>query len=185
MSPAKLTVTSEQVDGITIVNLDGPVDSATFDTFKKALHEACNAKACKAVLDCKGLTYMNSKSFGLLSSYHRKMVIDMGVVGDGVAGDERACSICAKDSTGPYDYGFRRSLVHLAEANKIPFRLDIYPYYGSDGSAALRAGHDFRVALIGPGVAASHGVERTHREGIQATVDLCMAYIEERFVDPV
>jgi putative aminopeptidase FrvX len=105
------------------------------------------------------------------------LVIDMGVVGDEVAGDERACSICAKDSTGPYDYGFRKTLVRLAEAGNIPYRLDVYPYYGSDGSAALRAGHEFRVALIGPGVAASHGVERTHVEGIQATVDLCMAYI--------
>ncbi len=105
------------------------------------------------------------------------LVIDMGVVGDEVAGDERACSICAKDSSGPYDYSFRKQLVQLAETGKIPYRLDVYPYYGSDGSAALRAGHEFRVGLIGPGVAASHGVERTHVDGIQATVDLCMAYI--------
>jgi len=124
-------------------------------------------------------------SAGYAPDIEELLVIDMGVVGDGVAGDERACSICAKDSTGPYDYGFRRNLVRLAEANDIPFRLDIYPFYGSDGSAALRAGHEFRVALIGPGVAASHGVERTHREGIQATVDLCMAYLEKCFVDPV
>lgn len=109
------------------------------------------------------------------------LVIDMGVVGDDVAGDERACSICAKDSSGPYDYGFRKRLVRLCEARDIPHRLDIYPYYGSDGSAAWRAGHEFRVGLIGPGVAASHGVERTHVDGIRATVDLCMAWIDERF----
>ena len=71
----------------------------------------------------------------------------------------------------------RKKLVQLAEKTGIPHRLDIYPYYSSDGSAALRAGNDFRVGLIGPGVAASHGVERTHIEGIQATVDLCMVYI--------
>jgi len=114
---------------------------------------------------------------GYPTSTEELLVIDMGVVGDNVAGDERACSICAKDSSGPYDYGMRQKLVALAEAAAIPFKLDIYPYYGSDGSAALRAGHDYRVGLIGPGVAASHGVERTHVEGIQATVDLCMAYI--------
>ena len=42
----------------------------------------------------------------------------------------------------------------------------------------MKAGNDFRVGLIGPGVAASHGVERTHEKGIKATVDLCLAYIK-------
>ena len=93
------------------------------------------------------------------------LVIDMGVVGDGCAGKETACSICAKDSSGPYDYALRKRLVQLAEKKNIPFELDIYPYYGSDGSAALRAGQNLRVGLIGPGVSASHGVERTHKRG--------------------
>jgi len=105
------------------------------------------------------------------------LVIDMGVLGADCQGDETSCSICAKDSSGPYDYNFRNKLVSLAEKKKIAHKLDVYPYYGSDGSAALRAGNDFRVALIGPGVAASHGVERTHKKGIEATIDLCMAYI--------
>jgi putative aminopeptidase FrvX len=105
------------------------------------------------------------------------LVIDMGVLGDACEGNEVRCSICAKDSTGPYDYEFRRRLVQLAEANGIPYAVDVYPYYGSDGSAALRAGRDYQVALIGPGVAASHGVERTHKKGVQATIDLCVKYI--------
>lgn len=108
------------------------------------------------------------------------LVIDMGVVGDACEGKETACSICAKDSSGPYDYEMRKKLVDLAESNKIPYAVDVYPYYGSDGSAALRAGNDFRVALIGPGVAASHGMERTHKKGIEATVGLCLAYLESR-----
>jgi len=106
----------------------------------------------------------------------------MGVVGKGTSGEEIACSICAKDSSGPYDYEMRRKLVQLAKGNNIDYRLDVYPYYGSDGSAALRAGNDYRVGLIGPGVSASHGVERTHQKGIVATIDLCMAYIEASFV---
>jgi putative aminopeptidase FrvX len=106
------------------------------------------------------------------------LVIDMGVLGDACEGNEVKCSICAKDSSGPYDYEFRKKLVHLAEANKIPFAVDVYPYYGSDGSAALRAGKDYKVALIGPGVAASHGVERAHKKGIEATIDLCIKYIQ-------
>ena len=114
---------------------------------------------------------------GYAATIEELLVIDMGVLGDRCEGTETACSICAKDSSGPYDYEFRKKLVELANKGNIPYKLDVYPYYGSDGSAALRAGNDFRVALIGPGVAASHGVERTHVKGIDATTDLCMAYI--------
>lgn len=120
-------------------------------------------------------------SSGYADTIKDMLCLDMGVVGDGCAGTETACSICAKDSTGPYDYGFRKQLVELCEKNNIPYKLDIYPFYGSDGSAALRAGHNFKVALIGMGVSASHGVERTHKKGVEATVDLCMAYIKNRF----
>lgn len=105
------------------------------------------------------------------------LVIDMGAMGEPLQGLETHCSICAKDSTGPYDYHFTKTLITLCKQHEIPHKIDIYPYYGSDGSAALRAGNNFRVALIGPGVAASHGMERTHVQGIEATVDLCMAYI--------
>ena len=105
------------------------------------------------------------------------LVIDMGVVGDPCTGNERSCSICAKDSGGPYDYAFRQELVGVAESNSIPHAIDVYPFYSSDGTAAWRAGIDVRVGLIGPGVHASHGMERTHVEGINATVDLAMAWI--------
>lgn len=114
---------------------------------------------------------------GYSSSIKELLVIDMGVLGDDCQGNETSCSICAKDSSGPYDFHFRKKLIDLAEKKKIPFKVDVYPFYGSDGSAALRAGNDFRVALIGMGVAASHGTERTHKKGIEATIDLCSAYI--------
>ncbi len=116
---------------------------------------------------------------GYASTITELLVIDMGVIGNDCEGNETSCSICAKDSTGPYDYEIRKKLVTLAEKNKIPHQVDVYPFYGSDGSAALRAGNDFRVGLIGPGVSASHGVERTHKKGIEATIDLCMAYIKQ------
>lgn len=115
---------------------------------------------------------------GYSDTIEELLVIDMGVLGDACEGKETKCSICAKDSTGPYDYEMRKTLSLLAEKNNIPHQIDVYPFYGSDGSAALRAGNDFRVALIGPGVSASHGVERTHKKGVEATIDLCMAYIE-------
>lgn len=114
---------------------------------------------------------------GYSKSIEELLVIDMGVIGDDCQGNEVSCSICAKDSSGPYDYAFRKQLVNIAIDNNIAHKVDVYPFYGSDGSAALRAGNDFRVALIGMGVAASHGTERTHIKGIEATIDLCLAYI--------
>ena len=120
-------------------------------------------------------------SSGFSESINELLVLDMGVVGDQCEGSETHCSICAKDSTGPYDYSFRKELTLLARTNNIPHKVDIYPYYGSDGSAALRAGRDIKVGLIGPGVSASHGVERTHKKGIEATIALCMAYVQSRF----
>ena len=107
----------------------------------------------------------------------RMLVVDMGVVGDRVEGDEQSVSICVKDSSGPYDYAMRTALQQLAKRRKLPYKLDVFPFYGSDGSAALAAGHDLRVGLIGPGVSASHGMERTHLDGLNATVDLIMAYV--------
>jgi putative aminopeptidase FrvX len=116
---------------------------------------------------------------GYSQSVKELLVIDMGVLGDDCQGNEVSCSICAKDSSGPYDYEFRKKLVDLAVKNKIAHKVDVYPFYGSDGSAALRAGNDFKVALIGMGVAASHGTERTHKKGIEATIDLCLAYMNQ------
>lgn len=108
------------------------------------------------------------------------LVVDMGVVGDGLDGHETLCSICAKDSGGPYDYDMRQILVSLAKAGSIPHAVDVYPFYSSDGTAAWRGGVDVRVALVGPGVHASHGMERAHVDGIEATVQLCADYIRHR-----
>ncbi len=115
---------------------------------------------------------------GIPVSVEELLVADMGVVGDQVAGKETAVSICAKDSSGPYDFTMRETLIRLARENDISHEVDVFPYYGSDGSAALRAGMDARVGLIGPGVASSHGVERTHLKGVKATKDLILAYIK-------
>lgn len=119
-------------------------------------------------------------SSGIPASCRRMLVADMGVVGEKAAGVETAVSICVKDSNGPYDVAMREDLTRLAEERGISFRLDVFPFYGSDGQAALSAGHDLRVALIGPGVSASHGMERTHVRGLLATRDLMMAYVDRR-----
>lgn len=118
---------------------------------------------------------------GYPPSVEEMLVVDMGVVGKGPAGDEFHTSICAKDSDGPYDYDLRCELVRLAVEAGIPHKVDVYPYYSSDGTAAWRAGNDFRVALVGPGVSASHGVERTHGKALDATCRLIRALIDRRF----
>jgi putative aminopeptidase FrvX len=114
---------------------------------------------------------------GIPAAVKELLVVDMGVLGDGQNSDEYTVSICAKDSSGPYDLSFRRKLVALCQENDIPYKVDVYPYYGSDGSAALRAGADLVVGLIGPGVDASHAYERTHRDSLLHTARLAASYL--------
>jgi putative aminopeptidase FrvX len=106
------------------------------------------------------------------------LAVDMGCVGDDLSCTEYDVSICAKDSSGPYDYEMVGRLISLAEQNHLKFAVDIYPQYGSDVSAALRGGNNIRGALIGPGVHASHGMERTHWKGLSNTLSLLLAYVD-------
>ncbi len=101
----------------------------------------------------------------------------MAAPGSGQTSDEFSVTICAKDSSGPYSFELKKRLIDLAKENNIEYKIDIYPYYGSDGSATLRAGNDFKVGLIGPGVDASHSFERTHKDAIENTIKLGVAYL--------
>ncbi|MEL3912278.1 M42 family metallopeptidase [Treponema pedis] len=107
------------------------------------------------------------------------LAVDMGVVGSDLDTDEYTVSICAKDSSGPYNYEFTTELINVAKEMDLNFAVDIYPFYGSDASAALHAGYDYRHALIGTGVAASHGYERIHKKGLENTILLLMGYISQ------
>lgn len=105
--------------------------------------------------------------------------VDMGCVGLDLNCTEYDVSICAKDSSGPYDYELTNTLINLAKVNKLNYAIDIYPHYGSDVSAALRGGNNIRGGLIGPGVSASHGMERTHYQAVENTLKLLIAYISK------
>lgn len=107
------------------------------------------------------------------------LAVDMGCIGDDLNCTEYDVSICAKDSGGPYDYNMVTRLIELAKENHIKYAVDIYPMYGSDVGAALKAGNNIRGALIGPGVNASHGMERTHYSALESTIKLLYAYIME------
>ena len=107
------------------------------------------------------------------------LAIDMGALGSGQTGDEFSCSICAKDAGGPYHWDMVGKLRRLAEAHNIAYKVDIYPYYSSDGTAYWRAGGEARVGLIGPGVASSHGYERMHQEALDHSAHLIARYLIE------
>ena len=104
--------------------------------------------------------------------------VDMGCVGDGLGCTERQVSICAKDSGGPYSYSVVSKLIEAAKRTGADYAVDVYPYYGSDVEATLRAGCDIRHGLIGAGVFASHGYERSHIDGVYNTLKVLCGYLD-------
>ena len=115
---------------------------------------------------------------GIPQDIDELLVIDMAAMGEGQTSSEHHCTLCVKDSSGPYDHQFSNRLRGLASKAGIDLKIDIYPFYGSDGSAALSAGLEARVALIGPGVDASHAFERTHTDALEATAKLVLEYLK-------
>ena len=104
--------------------------------------------------------------------------VDMGCVGDGLQCTEKQVSICAKDSGGPYSYEVVGKLIAAARKTEADYAVDVYPHYGSDVEAALSAGFDIRHGLIGPGVYASHGYERSHIDGVYNTLKVLCGYLD-------
>ena len=104
--------------------------------------------------------------------------VDMGCVGEGLGCTERQVSICAKDSGGPYSYEVVGKLIAAAKKTGADYAVDVYPHYGSDVEATLSAGHDLRHGLIGPGVYASHGYERSHIDGVYNTLKVLCGYLD-------
>jgi putative aminopeptidase FrvX len=151
---------------------------------------ACMIFALKALLDAglkpKATTVLHISNYeevghgasaGIPPQVAELISVDMAAVGDGQSSDEFHATLCVKDSGGPYHYGLNQHMRMLAEKYQIPHKIDIYPHYGSDGEAFWRAGGDVAVALIGPGVDASHNYERTHMEALVATTNWCLAYL--------
>ena len=151
---------------------------------------ACIAAALKALHDA-GLKTLQTTHI-LISNYEEVghgassgfpqeitelVAVDMAAVGDGQTSDEFHTTLCVKDSGGPYHHGLSQRLRKLAKDNGIDFKVDIYPHYGSDGEALWRAGADVAVALIGPGVDASHSYERTHTDALMDTTRWILAYL--------
>jgi putative aminopeptidase FrvX len=151
---------------------------------------ACLVAAIKALHDA-GLkpartTYFHISNYeevghgaaaGIPAEVTELIGVDMAAVGEGQTSDEFHATLCVKDSGGPYHYELSQKLRLLADEHGIPYKVDIYPYYGSDGEAYWRAGGDVALALIGPGVDASHNYERTHLDALVATTQWVVAYL--------
>ena len=103
--------------------------------------------------------------------------VDMGCVGDGLQCSERQVSICAKDSRGPYNYDVVSKLIAAAKETGADYAVDVYPFYSSDVATTLDSGNDLRHGLIGPGVYASHGYERSHIDGVYNTLKVLCGYL--------
>jgi putative aminopeptidase FrvX len=114
---------------------------------------------------------------GLPSEVEELVTVDMAVVGMGQESDEFHATLCIKDGGGPYHEGLNKKLRALAEKYNIPYKTDVYTFYGSDGEAFWRAGGDVALALIGPGIDASHNYERAHMDGLNATTNWILAYL--------
>ena len=114
---------------------------------------------------------------GIPSEVEELVTVDMAVVGKGQESDEFSATLCTKDGGGPYHFGLNNKMRALAEKYNIPYKTDVYTFYGSDGEAFWRAGGDVALALIGPGIDASHNYERAHMDGLVATTNWIMAYL--------
>jgi putative aminopeptidase FrvX len=146
----------------------------------KALAEAGLKPACTTSLLISNYEEVgHGAAAGIPSEVEELVVVDMAAIGEGQASDEYHASLCVKDSGGPYHHGLSNKLRALAEKHHLPYKVDIYPHYGSDGEAFWAAGGDVAVALIGPGVDASHSYERTHTEALVATTKWVLAYLLE------
>ncbi|MCR5808359.1 MAG: M42 family metallopeptidase [Clostridiales bacterium] len=157
-------------------------------------------KACVAVLLAamkaikeKGLK-LNRKVYAYFAAYEEIghgtswlpegvrdfLAIDIAPTGPDQNSDEHKVSIFAKDSRYPYHWGLTNELRSAAIRSGADYVIDIFtPHYGTDGDTSIAAGHDIRHAAIGPGTANSHGYERTHIDGLEATYKLLMAYLTE------
>jgi putative aminopeptidase FrvX len=144
----------------------------------KALQDAGRKPAQKTFLHISNYEEVgHGAAAGIPPEVVELLAVDMAAVGEGQTSDEFHATLCVKDSGGPYHHGLSQRLRSLADKHHIPYVVDIYPYYGSDGEAFWRAGGDVAVALIGPGVDASHNYERTHLEALVATTQWILAYL--------
>ena len=159
-------------------HLDDKAGVACLVAAVKALHDAGLKPAQTTFFHISNYEEVgHGAAAGIPADVTELLSVDMAAVGEEQASDEFHATLCVKDSGGPYHHGLSEKLRQLADEHSLPYKVDIYPYYHSDGEAFWRAGGDVAVALIGPGVDASHNYERTHLDALLATTRWVCAYL--------
>ncbi len=158
--------------------LDDKLSAAILLTYAKYLKDENKQPARKVYVDFTTYEEVGHGGACIPDDAKEMLSVDMGCVGDGLQCDETQVSICVMDSQGPSSRDVVDGLVQAAERAKVRYALDVYPHYGSDADVALRAGHDVKHCVVGAGVYASHGYERSHIEGLANTFDLLCSYLE-------
>ena len=165
-------------DYITARFLDDKALVACMLTAVKSLHDAGLKPAQNTTIHIPNYEEVgHGGATGISPEVHEMLSLDIAPTGQGQNSREHCCTVCARDDDGPYDLKMRRRLKRLAREFDIDLVVDTFPHYCSDGDALWKSGADARVALIGPGVDATHGVERTHLDGLVATTNLVLAYL--------
>lgn len=160
-------------------HLDDKASVAVLLALLKHMHDTNVYPKCDVRIVISGYEEIGFGASFLPEEITEFVAVDMGAVGEDLSGDERKVSICAKDSSGPYDYELTGKLISIAKERNLDYVVDIFPHYGSDVSAALKGGNNICGALIGQGVQASHNMERTHRRGLENTLELLKGYVLE------
>jgi putative aminopeptidase FrvX len=159
-------------------HLDDKACVATMLAAVKALHDAGLKPAQNTTLHISNYEEVgHGAASGFPADLAELVSLDMAAIGDGQTSDEYHATLCVKDSGGPYHHGLSQRLRQIADQHEIPYKVDIYPSYMSDGEAYWKAGGDVAVALIGPGVDASHSYERTHMDALVGTTNWILAYL--------
>ncbi len=107
------------------------------------------------------------------------VALDIALVGPDYDGREDKVSICVKDNFSPYDRELTSRLIDVAGRIGLDFAVDIFYRYGTDANAAVRAGNNIQAAAFGMGTFSSHGMERTHVDGVMDTARLLAAFLTE------
>jgi putative aminopeptidase FrvX len=159
-------------------HIDDKALLACLFTAFKALHDAKLAPVRRTTVLVSNYEEVgHGGASGFPADVEEVLALDVAPLGDGQNSDEYSVTLCARDADGPYDITMRRHLKALAKEHGIALKMDTFPEYCSDGDALWKAGMDARVALIGPGVDATHGIERTHIDALEATTKLVLAYL--------
>lgn len=144
----------------------------------------------KPAVDCFAIfTISEEVGTGAGSSLDNKVTefvgIDIGPVAPGQNAKETGVTLCAQDTSGPFDYHLLRKLRGLCQKYDIDHQTDVFRYYYSDANSAVKAGHDVRDALITFGTDATHGYERTHISSLQCITRLIYHYVQSKPVYPL